>query len=161
MVSASGPGNVSVLQLGPDPVVSAVAPAAPAPAQLAGILIASAPSAVVNIQPAPAASATLQVGPAATVPVVAMLGQVLQQADPQGLPALVSDESSLMPTCGDVRRCYGGVDNSNEAASVVLDFKHDPMETLYRFVVDPEQRIPTRNGRKRRKSSGYVANLYF
>ena len=139
----SAPGNVSVLQLGPVPVALASVSPAPAPAQLPGILVASAPSAVVNVQPAPAALATLQVAPAATAPTVAMLGQVLHQADPQGLPALVSDESSLMPTRGDVLRRYGGVDSNSEAASVVLDFEHDPMETLYRFVVDPEQRITT------------------
>ena len=130
------PSNVSVLQLAPDPVVSALASAAPAPAQLAGILVSSAPSAVANVQPVHVALATVQVAPAATAPVVAMLGQVLHQADPQGLPALVSDESSSMPTRGDVRHRYGGVDSSNEAASVVLDFKHDPMETLYGFVVE-------------------------
>ena len=139
----SAPGNVSIIQLGPELVASAVASAAPAPAQLAGILVASAPSAVVNIQPAPADSATLQVGPASSVPVVAMLGQVLDQAEAQGVPAQVSDESLSMPTRGDVRRRYGDVDNSNEAASIVLDFEHDPMETLYWFVVDPERRIPT------------------
>ena len=77
------------------------------------------------------------------------------------MPAQVSDESLSMPTRGDVLRRYGGVDSSNEAASVVLDFEHDPMETLYQFVVDPEQRITTRNRRKRHKSTGYVANLYF
>ena len=154
----SAPGNVSVLQLGPSPVASAAASAAPAPAQLPGILVSLAPSAVVNIQPAPASPASSQV---AAAPTVAMLGQVLHQADPQGLPVVVSDESSSMPTCGDVLRRYGGVDGNSEAASVVLDFENDPMETLYRFVVVPEQRITTRNGRKRHKSTGYVANLYF
>ena len=123
----SAPGNVSVLQLAPVPVASAAASAAPAPAQLPGVSVPSAPSAVANIQPAPASPASSQV---AAAPTVAMLGQVLHQADPQGLPALVSDESSSMPTRGDVR-CYGGVDSSSEATSVVLDFKHDPMETLY------------------------------
>ena len=125
------PGNIGVVQLTPVQVVSAVVSTAPAPAQLAGILVSPAPSAIANLQLALVALAAVQVAPAATALVVAMLGQVLHQADPQGLPALVLDESSSMPTCGDVRRCYGGVDSSNEAASVVLDFKHDPMETLY------------------------------
>jgi hypothetical protein len=131
----SAPSNVSIIQLGPEPVASAVASAAPAPAQLTGTSVASAPSAVVNVQPEPADSATLQVGPAATDPVVAMLGQVLDRTEAQGLPAQVSDESSSMPTRGDVRRRYGDVDNSNEAASIVLDFEHEPIKSLHRVVL--------------------------
>ena len=53
------PGNIGVVQLELVPVVSAVASAAPAPAQLAGILVAPAPSAAAISQLALGALASI------------------------------------------------------------------------------------------------------